>query len=149
MEIGLYVASAVLGVLYRYDLGMINARKVVGVALSDGGSDTGFQDAITPPESTNHTIVLWITIVGVLAFSVYQFGWGTFGIAFVILFGVVIIAGATVMPKPESKHYVLRIYRSMINRYADFEKNGDTVRAAALKELIDRMESRYALIIAS
>ena len=144
MEIGIYVAAGMLGILIRYNLGMVEACRVIGTNLSDSESDTGFQDAITPPNSTNLTIVTWIAVAGVLGFSAYQFGWGAFGISLAAFIGTSIVAGVVIIPKPPSKLYVLRIYRSMANRYADFVKNGDSVRADALKHLIDKVEEKYA-----
>ena len=144
VEIGFYAVAAVLGVVSRYYLGMTQACKVIGVKLSDSDTRTGFQDAVTPPSSANHAIVSWIAIAAVLGYTVYEFGWGSFGIAFAAWSIVLVIAGVVVIPKPESQHFLLRIYGSMANRYADYTKSGDTVRADAMKQLIDRMEQAYA-----
>ena len=144
MEIGFYAVAAVLGVVSRYHLGMTQACKVIGVKLSDSDTGTGFQDAITPPSSANNAIVSWIAIATVLGYTAYEFGWGSFGIAFAAWSIVLVIAGVVVVPKPESQHFLLRIYRSMANRYADYTKSGDTVQADAMKQLIDRMEQAYA-----
>ena len=54
MEIGLYVVSALLGILVRYNLGMVEACRVIGANLSGTGSKTGFQDAITRPTRSLH-----------------------------------------------------------------------------------------------
>ena len=78
-----------------------------------------------------------------LAYIAYELGWGTVGIALAIFIVVVVVTGMVFVPKPESAHFVMRIYRSMINRYADFQKSGDSVRADAMKELIDKVEARY------
>jgi len=147
MEISLYAVAALLGVIFRYSLGMVEACRVIGVNLSDSESDTGFQDAITPPYSSNFSILIWIAVAGVLGFSAYQFSWGAFGIALAVFCGTGIVAGAALIPKPESKHFVLKIYRSMANRYADFVKNGDDIRAEAIKLLIDKMEKQYADVV--
>ena len=144
MEIGVYAVAAVLGVVFRYYMGMSQACKVIGVKLSDSDTGRGFQDAVTPPNSTNRTIVTWIAIAAVLGYTAYEFGWGSFGIAFAAWFIALVIAGVVVIPKPESQHFLFRIYRSMANRYADYTKSGDTVRADAMKQLIDRMEQAYA-----
>lgn len=144
MEYLLYIASALLGFLFRYQLGLTNACKTLGVRISDGASETGFQDAITPPSSTNITLLVWGLILGLFAFSIFGFGWGEFGIAAGVFFVVSIVLGAIVIPKPDSPHFVRRIYRSMINRWADYEKEGDSVRADALKILIGKVEHACA-----
>ena len=51
--------------------------------------------------------------------------------------------GATFVPKLESIHYLKLIYYSMVGRYANFNKSGDTIRADAMKDLIDRVEIQY------
>ena len=104
MEISLYAVAALLGVIFRYSLGMVEACRVIGVNLSDSESDTGFQDAITPPYSSNFSILIWIAVAGVLGFSAYQFSWGAFGIALAVFCGTGIVAGAALIPKHTVKH---------------------------------------------
>ena len=140
----LYVLVALLGILFRYNLGLAQACKVVGKSISDTDSNTGFQDAVTPPNSTNLTLVTWIAIFGALGYAVYEFGWGTGGIALAALFVVTVLAGATFVPKPESVHYLKRIHGSMAKRFADFQKNGDVIRADSIRVLIDKVEVEYA-----
>jgi hypothetical protein len=143
LEYLIYAGAAVLGFIFRYQLGMTQACKVIGVEISDSGSNTGFQNAITPPSSTNLTLITWFVIAALLIYSVVAFDWGVFGIA-LATFGVVsVIVGSAVVPKADSTYFLFRVYRSMANRYADFPKNGDSVRAEAMKELIDRVEAVY------
>lgn len=113
------------------------------MSISDTDTITGFQDAITPPKSSNLTLLTWISIVVVLGYAVYQFGWGTGGITFAVFFVVSVVAGAIFIPKPESTHYLKRIYCSMVNCHADFQKSGDSSRADAIKLLIEKIEVQY------
>jgi hypothetical protein len=144
IEFALYGVTAVLAVLFRYLLKPSNACLVMGKAISDVKIGTGFQDAITPPLSVNLRIATFIAIPAVLGYAAYEFGWGTAGIAFGAFMFVSILVGAVVLPGPESPHFVRLIYGSMVRRYADFEKEGDRVRSAAMKELIARIESQHA-----
>lgn len=139
----MYGMIAVLAVLFRYFLALSNACLVIGKSISDVESRTGFQDAITPPMSTNVTFMTWIGIAGVLGYTVYEFGWGTAGIALAIFAFVSILVGAMLVPGPESPHFVRLIYGSMVRRYANFEREGDHLRSAAMKDLINGVESRY------
>lgn len=143
MEYVLYAVVVLLGFLFRYNLRLTEATRTIGTAISETDSKTGFQDAITPPDSKWTIVGTWLAIVVVFAFTVYEFGWGVAGIALAVFVVVAVIAGAAFVPKPESAHFVRRIYQSMANRYADFQKSGDTVRAEAMKELIDKVEARY------
>ena len=142
MLITIYVASAILGVLFRYNLGMTQSCKIIGVALSDSDSATGFQDAITPPSSTNRTLITWVLIIGLLIATAYEFGWESFGISIAIFLITSIIAGAVILPKPDSKHYAVRMFTSLKERHSKFEQSGDLVRAKATKEIIDKFEER-------
>jgi len=143
LEYPLYVFIAALGILFRYNLGLSQACKVIGQSISDTDSATGFQDAITPPKSSNITLLTWVAIAAALGYAVYQFGWESGSIALAVFFLVSMLAGAVLIPTPESPHYIKRIYSSMANRYANFNKSGDTIRADAMKVLIDKVESRY------
>jgi len=111
--------------------------------IGSGATKTGYQDAITPPSSTNLTLLTWALIVALLLYAIFGFGWSEFGIVAGTFLVVSIVAGASFVPKPDSAHYVKRIYRSMVNRCADYEKQGDTVRSDAMKELIDRVEETF------
>jgi hypothetical protein len=93
--------------------------------------------------STNLTIATWLSIAGLLGYALYAFGWGTAGIALGVFVVVSILVGAVLIPGPEAPHFIRLIYRSMVRRYADFEKRGDSVRSAAMKDLIDRVGARY------
>jgi len=139
----LYTASGILAVLFRYQLGLVHACKIIGVKISDGTTDTGYQDAITPPSSTNFTLLIWALISGLMLFTLFGFGWSEFGIVVIILLGVTILAGVSIIPNPDSTHYVRRIYHSMANRMADYQKQNDIVRADALNMLIEKVEYSF------
>lgn len=148
IEVGLYIVLGALSILFRYNLGLTQACRTIGVELSNSGSDTGFQDALTPPSSTNITLITWVAIAGALGYLWYEFGWGAFGIGLGVLVVVSAIAGATFIPKPNSVHFQKKIYSSLANRYADFMKSGDSVRADATKQLVTMMEEKYPSVSA-
>ena len=143
MEYLLYISAGVLGILFRYQLGLTSACKTIGVQIGSGATEMGFQDAITPPSSTNLTFLTWALMVALSLYAIFGFGWGEFWIVAGTFLMVSIVAGASFVPKPDSAHYVRRIYRSMVNRYADYEKQGDRVRSDAMKDLIDRVEQIF------
>jgi hypothetical protein len=143
MESLLCISAGALGILFRYQLGLTNACKVIGVQISSGATKTGYQDAITPPSSTNLTLLTWALIIALLLYSILAFGWIEFGMVAGTFLVVSTIAGVSFIPKPDSQHYVKRIYRSMTNRYADYEKVGDRIRSDAMKQLIDKVGQHF------
>lgn len=138
-----YILIAALGILFRYNLGLTQACKVIGQSISETDSATGFQDAITPPKSSSMTLFTWAAVVAALGYAVFQFGWLSGGIALAVFLVVSVLAGTLFIPKPTSTYYLRRIYQSMVNRHADFQKSGDTIRADAMKALIDKIEIQY------
>ncbi len=143
MEIGLYVALGVLALPFRYYLSETQACKIIGVAISDTGTKTGFQDAISLPSSTGISFAVWALILGCLGYLAYEFGWGAMGIGVAVFVVVSLIAGSTFIPKPDSDHFLKRIIGSMTRRYADYEKQNDAIRAAAMQDLLKKVSLHY------
>jgi hypothetical protein len=109
----------------------------MGRALSDAGTKTGFQDAITPPWQSNLALTAYLSVPTLLGVAWWLDGFVT---AFLVL---ITIAGATIawgflLPRPGTEHYQRMILGSMSRRYANFVKAGDTVRADAMKMLLRR-----------
>ena len=132
--IGLWLASLLLG----YSLAFSGATLTIGRSISDTGSSTGFQDAITPPLSTNLTIVSYAVATGVVGFGWHQYGWLSGIGIIVVFFFLVAVNQVLLLPKSESDHFQRLILRSMINRHADFKKSGDSVRATAMAMLLEK-----------
>src|SRR5262245_62277281 len=108
----------------------MGACKIIGAQIRSSTMETGLEDAIVPPSSTHLAILTWALIAAVLLCTVFVFGWSKFGVVAATFLVVSIVAGASFIPKSDSAHYVRQIYRSMVNRYADYEKQGDRVRSA-------------------
>jgi hypothetical protein len=89
------------------------------------------------------TLVTWALIIALFLYAIFGFGWREFGIVAGAFLVVSFVAGTTLVPKPESIHYLKLIHQSMANRYADYEKEGDTVRSDAMKVLISRVEQTF------
>lgn len=143
MENLLYTASIIFAILFRYQIGLVNACKIIGVKISDHATETGYQDAITPPSSTNITLLLWAFIAGLFLYTIFGFGWREFSIVVGVFLVGNIVAGAILIPSPNSTHFVRRIYHSMTNRWADYEKQNDTIRADSMKKLIESFEDSF------
>jgi len=108
---------------------------IFGQELSDTDSGTGYQDAITPPWQTKLTLATYAIVLAAIIAMWWYVGWlyGVGSIVF-ILFGSGL--ASLFLPKKNSKHFRGIIMRSMCNRYANFARDGDSVRAKAMKDLL-------------
>ncbi len=129
--------SFLMAIVLRYELNFTETTRLLGSSISNGGS-TGLQDAITPPWSTwvELTIYIFSIVINVLGF--YLFGW-KWGIGLAFLFLIFLTIAKFIVPKSESDHFNNMIFKSMINRYANYVKDNDSIRANAMKELLERM----------
>ena len=122
-----------------YVVSLAGATLLLGRSLSETGSPTGFQDAVTPPRSSTITLGIYAISVGSLIYGVWRFGFLR-GIGILVAFGLAVVLNRRLLlPKPESPHFRGLILRSMIGRHADYIKAGDTLRAAPLGSLLAKM----------
>lgn len=131
----LWLVSLLLG----YSLAFSGATLTIGKSISDTDSPTGFQDAITPPWSTNLTLLSYAATIGVIGYGWYEYGWLvgigiTIGFIFLVPINKVIL-----LPKSESEHFRRLILRSIMNRYTDLVKSGDQMRASAMAALLEKL----------
>ena len=131
----MYLASLALG----YVLAFTGATLSIGRSLSDAGTPTGYQDAITPPGFSTFAIVVYTICAGGLIYGFWRFGWLA-GIGTIVAFLLVVaINKVIILPKSDSGHFRNIIIHSMINRHANFLKAGDTLRAAAIGMLLEKL----------
>lgn len=139
------IAALFLGLHGAYFGALADACLKIGKNLAPSEGSTGYQDAITPPSSTNARLLNWlVTLILTGGFWVFS---GVTGIAVFLTVRLVttIIVGAMLKADPPKKHFCLKIYSSMSNREADFSKTGDNIRAEAMRHLRLQFErSSYA-----
>jgi hypothetical protein len=145
-DLGLGATSFLVGALaiaFRWDLGLNAACLTVGRRLSTETVGTGFQDALTPPWRTKLALTLWaiVFIVFLAAFSSFGFEVGAALVALFVL--VSVLTGALLIPAPESRHYLRIIFHALVNRLADFRRDGDEFREKAASVLVDQMMIAY------
>ena len=130
----LYLVSLALG----YQLRFSEATLHIGRSLSTTGSKTGFQDAITPPNAASLGFGIYGLSLAVLAFGFMHYG-ATAGITALFLFGFCLAVNRVVfLPTADSQHFHKIIIGSMIRRHADYVRDGDKLRAAAMVDLLQR-----------
>lgn len=131
----MYFVSLALG----YVLAFTGATLSIGRSLSDAGTATGYQDAITPPRFSTFAIAIYIICAGGLIFSSWRYGWLTgLGVTIGFLF-VVALNKVLILPKSDSEYFRNIIIRSMIKRHADYLKTDDTLRASVMGQLLEKL----------
>jgi hypothetical protein len=130
----LYFASLALA----YELRFTEATRHIGRALSGSGSRTGFQDAITPPASSYVAFAVYGLSVAVIAFGFVRYGFLKGFATCLAFFVLVSLNRVLLLPKPDSQHFRNIVLRSMIRRHANYVRDGDQLRAAAMADLLER-----------
>lgn len=130
----LYLVSLALG----YEIRFREATLHIGRSLSETDSESGFQLAITPPVSAYATFGIYILSLAVVALGFVHYGLprglaASIGFVLLVIFNRILL-----LPKPSSTHFRQIIIRSMIRRHADYLRDGDELRAAAMVEVLER-----------
>lgn len=140
----LVITTAALGIHGAYYGALADACLKIGRELAGVTNEsTGFQDAITPPSSTNARLLNWLITIGVI-FASFYFLEITYFIAIIVirLFST-ILSGAYFKSEPPKINFVKQIYGSMANREADYAAKGDYIRADAMRELRETFEQKF------
>lgn len=134
MTIMLWMFAGLAAIAFAYTMRFTQATLSFGRSLAETESGTGVQDAITPPWQTNLAMITYIGVVAVVAVMWWHVGWGSgLGAIALILVGGAVVSAA--LPDKDAPHFRNLILRSMISRYADYVRDGDTMRAEAMKQL--------------
>lgn len=137
MEMSFWLLVAVLAVGLAYTLQFSSATLAFGRELSGSTTTTGFQDAITPPWQSCLALTVYIGIAVVVISMWWLLGW----ISALAGLGAVFIGSFVaklVLPKSSGPHYRRLILQSMVARYANYVRDGDALRADAMKQLLIR-----------
>ena len=103
--------------------------------LVNTGSPTGFQDAITPSWLPKFSLIVNLGCGAVIGLIWWHLGWlSALGGVAVIWFGGRI--AKPVLPKPTGTHYKRLIIGDMHSRHANYSRDGDTIRADAMRHLL-------------
>jgi hypothetical protein len=137
MNAALWAGTIVLLPFLGYSLQFTAATLLLGQALSESHSDTGFQAAISPPWETYFGLSIYGLTLAVVGASWYEFGIGRAILCVITLFVGLSIC-RRLLPKPDTLHFKTPIIRSMANRYANFVRDGDQVRGDLMKMLLYR-----------
>lgn len=131
----LFLTSILLAFGLAYTLKIAESALVLGRQLSGEFTGTGYQDAISPPWATKLAMCVYAGMPLLFIFAVATQGWGSAAVTLAIIFLGGWVAGR-VLPQASSPHFLGLIHRSMISRYADYVRDGDALRADAMKDLL-------------
>jgi hypothetical protein len=131
----MYLASLALG----YVLAFTGATLCIGRSLSDAGTPTGYQDAITPSKFSTFAIGVYIICAAGLIYGFWSFGLlAGLGMTIAFVF-VVALNKVIILPKSNGTHFRKIIIQSMIKRHADYMSVGDAIRASAMGTLLEKL----------
>ena len=132
------IVMYLISLALAYVIAFTDATLAMGRALSDTGTGTGYQDAITPPRFSTIALLIYGACVAGVVYGIWAFGW-LVGLGAGL--GLLIAASvnkALLLPKSNSEHFRKIIVHSMVNRHADYVKSGDTLRASVMGELLGK-----------
>jgi hypothetical protein len=137
MQLGLWMIALIFMFGFGYIMQFTSFTLEFGRALSGESSRTGYQNAITPPWFTNFAIAVYVGSFAIVVLMWWKFGWlSGLGAIVLILFGSSF--AKLLLPKLAGSHYKNAVLSSMMRRYADFVRDGDSMRADAMRELLIR-----------
>lgn len=138
MGVALWFFAGLATIAFSYNMRFTQATLSLGQEISGVNSGTGLQDAITPPWQTNFAILSYIAVLAAVILIWWQSGWlSGIGSVAIVLFGGGIVGA--MLPEKDAPHFRYLIRQSMHSRYADYVRDGDTMRADAMKDLLIRI----------
>ena len=132
------VSMFLLSIAFGYDLAFTEATKRLGRSLVDSQEGRGVQDALTPPWATGFGLTTYGLCIGGVAYGWYSYG-GVLAISVAIGLFFAVRLNQRFLPKPKGDHFRRLIVRSLLNRYANYERHGDNIRAAAVGALLEKL----------
>ena len=142
-----YFIILILGIFTRIILGFVNYTKSLGLELSNEKDGTGYQNAITPPLFPLIASIIYGLSLFVIFFGFFQYSFTT-GFIYLGLYLLTLIVGGATLFKPNSlsplaKPFYYIVFNSMVNRYANYKKNNDEVRAKAIEIVLEKFKKAY------
>ena len=142
-----YFIILILGIFTRIILGFVNYTKSLGLELSNEKDGTGYQNAITPPLFPLIASIIYGLSLFVIFFGFFQYSFTTGFIYLGLYLLTLIVVGATLFKpnslSPLAKPFYYVVLNSMVNRYANYKKKNDEVRAKAIEIVLEKFKEAY------
>lgn len=132
------VIHSIMILLLAFELSSARAALFIGQEIAGPNGARHIQDAITPPLAAKIGMLIQISFFGCIIAAFFVHGWV---LGLLLIPGSFIAVGAVqrIGPSPSGRFFRNIIVRSMMNRHAGFERRGDTIRARAIADLLERM----------
>ncbi len=127
-----------VSLIYAYFGRFSEAALFYGKKISDTGSETGYQDAITPPWTVGLNIVSMLLPNIMLLYILYSYDWIA-GVMTIVFFMFSVSMIRIFLPKKDGEYFKGLILKSLNTRYDKFLSSNDDSRAFASKFLIDKL----------
>lgn len=135
----IYAVGFVLTALaLAYDLRLTEETLYMGRELSGVTSGTGVQAAITPPISVYLGFGLYALTLAIVVVPYFYYGfWAGLGLS-VLFVALLMLIRRFLLRKAHSAHFRGIVTQSMIGRFANYVRDGDKLRAATMKDLLEK-----------
>lgn len=130
--VALIVIATVAGKALSYSGTLQETGAVMAEKHGLGLQPIQYQNTLTPPWLTNATIVAWVALIAVVAWIWYLKGWQQGVGALVAAVLLPAVFQVLLPPRRGSGVFVRHAFHTMINRQADYERDGDKARAQAM-----------------
>lgn len=128
----LIVIAAGAGKALSYSATLQEAGALMAEKHGLGVQPIQYQNTLTPPWLTNFTIAVWVALFADAAWVWYLNGWEQ-GIGALVAAIILPAMFQAVLPPHRGSGIFLRnAFHTMINRQADYERDGDQARAQAM-----------------
>lgn len=130
--------TSIVILLLAFELNSVRAALLIGEEIAGPSGARHIQDAVTPPLATVFGIIIHLSYLVCLVWVFFVHGW-LLGIIFIPVSFIAVGIVKKIIPSPDGEFFRGIIVRSMMNRYADFEKEGDPIRSRAMADLLDKL----------
>lgn len=140
-----WLGAAFIGVLFRqvmrFQEALAELATNMAIAENSRVPAINYQNSVTPPWLVTSWIALIAALVGVLIASAYFDGIRGAGVAVVTFLGGLLASGiaSMVLSRPLYVTYYRVAFRTLVNREADYRRDGDVARADAAKHYFSLM----------
>jgi hypothetical protein len=134
----LLVLGAIFQQVFRFQGALAEIGRNMAVAEGNKTKPISYQNSITPPWLTKLWIGLAVTSIGAVCYLSYRAGFGSAFVGLVALVAGSLISGiiSSMLGRPHFETYLHCALHELVNREADYRRDGDLARADAAKHYV-------------
>ncbi|WP_315742428.1 MULTISPECIES: hypothetical protein [unclassified Bradyrhizobium] len=137
----LFVMAFITGLCFRqvmrFQEGLAELGRNMAIAENSKDSASSYQNSITPPWLMNVWLSLAAALLGSAGTAAYLSGIGTAALVVLLFLAGMLASGLTsrALSRPHFETYCRLALRSLLQRQADYRRDGDVIRADAAQHL--------------